>query len=390
MDWALRFLATWRLPAGSQLNAYIRVRTAKSFCLIACALTGLFSLLAFVEELARVGEGQYHVSGALVFVLLGIPSRLLHVAPASILLGSLLSLSALARSSELTAMQSLGVSQSAIVRPVLELCIPIVVILFLVAQFIIPPAELLADRQRSAALSSAHTQPDTSSLWAASDRTYINVARFDPGNRPVGIDIYSFKVDGTLAEIIEAESGAAGRNGTWLLYNVSRKRVVQWRFETVHLAQMPWKSFISPKQMRILGLPLDSIPPIALADHVRKLKKMHVRAPRFEHELWAKLSIPFSMVAMILVTSRLVFGPARTHSITADLARGVGFSIVFSLGQQILDSIGILLDLPAPICSLALPVLVIYYTLPALYVPHSFPWFAWPSNWRRARMKNVL
>jgi hypothetical protein len=77
---------------------------------------------------------------------------------------------------------------------------------------------------------------------------------------------------------------------------------------------------------------------------------------------------------MILATSRLVFGPARTHSITADLARGVGFSLVFSLGQQIFSSLGILLDMPAALCSMALPLVVIAYTVPRLYASNPFPW----------------
>ena len=369
----LRALIAWRPLNRSLLDWYIRTRTAKAFGLIACALTGLFSLLAFVEQLALVGEGQYHVWNALLFVILTAPSRLLHITPAAILLGSLLSLSALARSSELTAMQSLGVSEAGIVRPVLELALPITAIMFLVAQFLIPPAELLADRLRNDALLSADPNTASSSLWAASDRTYLNVARFGPGDRPLGIDIYTFKADGTAAEFIHADSGAAGRDGTWLLYGVSRKHVVDWRLETDHLARLAWRSFISPKQMRFLSLPLDSIPPIALVAHVRKLKKIHVRAPRFEHELWAKLSIPVSMIAMILATSRLVFGPARTHSITADLARGIGFSLVFSLGQQIFSSLGILLDMPASFCSMALPLVVIAYTAPRLYASHPLP-----------------
>ena len=364
-------LISQRLPTGTLVSAYIRVRTIKAFCLIALALTGLFSLLEFVEQLASVGDGDFHVGNALAYVVLTVPGRLLQVTPASMLLGSLLSLSALARSSELTAMQSIGVSESAIVRPVLALTLPLMGILFLIAQFVVPPAELLADRQRSEALYTADSAPPDISLWAASDRTYLNVARFGKGERPFGIEIYSFKPDGTLDVIIHADTGAAGPDGTWLLSGVTLKHVVQEQLETENLVKLPWKSFISPKQMRFLSLPLDSIPPIALAAHVRKLKKIHVRAPRFEHELWAKISIPVSMIAMILASSRLVFGPARTHSIITDLAWGVGFCLVFSLGQQIVGSAGILFNWPPAICSLALPLFVIGYAGPKLY---DFAW----------------
>ena len=390
MRLAFRSLIAQLLPSARLVNIYISVRTIKAFCLIALALTGLFSLLEFVEQLASVGDGDFHVGNALAYVALTVPGRLLQVTPASMLLGSLLSLSALARSSELTAMQSLGVAESAIVRPVLVLTLPLMVILFLIAQFVVPPAQLLAERQRSEALYAADAAPATNSLWAASDRTYLNVARFGKGEKPVGIEIYSFNTDGSLAVIIHADTGAAGPDGTWLLSGVSRKHVVEGRLETEYLAHMPWKSFISPKQMRFLSLPLDSVPPIALAAHLRKLKKIHVRAPRFEHELWAKLSIPVSMIAMILATSRLVFGPARTHSVATDLAWGVGFCLVFSLGQQIVGSAGILFDWPPAFCSLFLPLLVIGFTMPALYPSLRLPeLFNYVSPKARARVKTL-
>ena len=137
------------------LDRYLRGMTLRAFLLISAGLTALFSLLTFVEQLSYVGQGHYRLTDALIYVLLTAPYRLLQLTPVSMLLSSLLALGALARSSELTAFRSLGVSEVRIVGALLKLALPIIAVLFLVAQFVIPPAQQLAQRQQAAALNGA-------------------------------------------------------------------------------------------------------------------------------------------------------------------------------------------------------------------------------------------
>ena len=93
------------------LTRYVQLTTIRAFALVAVTLAGLFTLLEFVEQLASVGEGQYHVRDALFYVVLTAPSRLMQVTPISMLLGALLALGGFARNAELTAMLGLGVPE---------------------------------------------------------------------------------------------------------------------------------------------------------------------------------------------------------------------------------------------------------------------------------------
>ena len=53
------------------------------------------------------------------------------------------------------------------------------------------------------------------------------------------------------------------------------------------------------------------MPPIALFGYVRYLQRHDQQATRYQQEIWAKLSIPFSIVAMIMMSAPFVFGRVR-------------------------------------------------------------------------------
>jgi lipopolysaccharide export system permease protein len=346
------------------LSRYIGAAALRAFVLVAASLTALFSLLEFVEQLASVGQGHYRVADALVYVLLTAPGRLLQVASVSMLLGSLLALGALARTSELTAMLSLGLSERRIVGTVLRLTVPIVAVLALLTQFVIPPAQRLAQERRTDALASAASRPDAS-FWAQGDRQYLNVAQFERGTVPVGIDIYAFEPDGSLASILHAERAEVLPDGTWALAEVSRRTVEKSQFRVEHLPRLSWHSFIPPGQLQFLRLPPDSIPPVALYRQIRSLERQHQRATRYERELWTRAGIPLSMVAMVLIAAPMVFGSPRMQG-GQRLARGVGLGIVFTLCQQIVGRLGQLLDLSPAATALA-PSLVVLALVVALF-----------------------
>src|SRR5215469_4768123 len=219
-----RLRAVWSAVV-TPLDRYIEVVAFRAIVLVAGALTALFSLLEFVEQLASVGEGRYGLSDAFVYVVLTAPSRLLQVMPVSILIGSLLALGRLARNSELTALRSLGISESRIIGSLLKLAVPIIIVLFLVAEFVVPPAQQLAQTQRIAALASSTSDSADSNFWTEGDHQYLNVQHFPAATAAEGIDIYVFADDGSLTSFIHAERADIRPDGTWLLTDVLRKTV---------------------------------------------------------------------------------------------------------------------------------------------------------------------
>ncbi|MDR3683504.1 MAG: LPS export ABC transporter permease LptG [Geothrix sp.] len=334
------------------LDQYIEAAALRAFLLVTLVLTTLFSLLAFVEQLGSIGQGHYGVGNALVYVLLTAPSRILQVAPVSILLGSLLGLGTLAKHSELTVMRSLGLSERRIIVSVLKLAAPIILAMFLMAEFVVPQSEQLAQTERTAALSASAPLRSDNNFWAEGDHQYLNVQKLAFGNVPDDIDVYTFTPDGSLVSILHAQRAEIQPDGTWLLLNVVRKTITAGQFQTDHLPTLAWHSFLSPKQMQLLVLPPESMPPVALYQYVRHLEQNHQQAVRYEQELWTKASIPFSIIAMIMIAAPFVFGPPRAQGSGQLILVGAIVGMVFSLSQQIADQLGLLLNLNPAVSAL--------------------------------------
>jgi lipopolysaccharide export system permease protein len=334
-----------------QLDRYLWGMTLRAFLLISAGLTALFSLLTFVEQLSNVGQGHYRLTNALLYVVLTAPYRLLQLTPVSMLLSSLLALGALARGSELTAFRSLGVSEVRIVAALVKLALPIIVLLFLVAQFVIPAAQQLAQREQAVALNGAVPLAN-GGFWAESNREYLNVQDFESGRALLGIEIYAFDDDGALRVNIHADRADIEPNGTWLLTGVLRTRVVASQLVSDRLASTHWNSFISNREVQLLTLPPETMPPIALYQYIQQLNTLHRQAIRYKQQFWTMVSMPLSIIGMILIAAPFVFGSQRSASAGRQLLIGSILGIVFLLSQQITGYLGLLLDLNPAITAL--------------------------------------
>jgi lipopolysaccharide export system permease protein len=342
----------------NQLDRYIAVHTLRFFILSAAGLTALFSLLEFVEQLRFVGQGHYHLVDALTYVAFLSPSKLLQAAPVSMLLGSLLGLGGLASGSELTAMRALGIPERRIAGALFKLTIPILAGLFLLAEFVIPPAQQFAQTERAAKLSSSEPLRGGDGFWAQGNGQYLNVEHFGFGNIPKGINIYTFTSGGTLAAYIHADRAIIRPDGTWLLTGVVQTRLLASQFQTENLTSLTWHSFLPKQQAHLLVLPPESMPPIELYRYVRDLKQHNQPAARYQQALWATVSIPLSMFAMILIAMPFVFGTSRAQNSGQQLAIGAIIGIVFTLIQQISAHLDLLLTLNPAFIITAPPILL--------------------------------
>lgn len=327
------------------LDRYIAAATFRALLVVCAGLTSLFSLLEFVDQLHDVGKGRYRLIDALFYVLLTAPARLLQLMPTAMLLASLFALGTLATRGELTAMRASGLSPGRIVGSVFKLAGYTVISLLLMAEFVIPPAQRLAQGERASRLSTMGAVRGDNSFWAQGDHQYLNVRRFADGSIPSDIYLYEFADDGQLRTLTQADHAELRPDGTWLLKGVSRKQFSQDRIDTDRLATLAWRPFLRPRQASLLILPPDSMQPIELYQYVRELRRRNQPAAVYAQALWAKIDIPLAMAAMILIAVPFVFGPLRSQGTGQRMVIGAMIGIVFSLIQQITTYLGQLLNL---------------------------------------------
>jgi lipopolysaccharide export system permease protein len=344
------------------LDRYIGLAALRSIFLVGLGLTTLFSLLEFVDQLRDVGQGNYRVLDAFFFVLLTAPLRLLRLIPVAVLLGTLFGLGNMASDSELIAMQSVGLSRRQIAGSVLKIGVPLVLALFLIAEFVVPTGQRLADAQRMSKMSVGAAIENGNGFWAQDNGQYLNVRWVDLKDQPRDLDIYDFGSGGELTGFIHAEKAKVAAGDAWQLRDVTRTVLVDGEAHSERMAQLNWPSFLSPKQVQLLILPPDSMPPVELFRYIHALKQDNQQAARLEQAFWTKVGIPLSMAAMVLVAVPFVFGPPRARTGGQRLAIGTAIGIIFSLTQQITSLVGLLLDMSPLLAAIAPSLLLIAAT----------------------------
>lgn len=335
------------------LDRYIAQIVTRTFLLIIAGLTALLSLLAFVEQLSLVGEGQYELHDALIYTLLTAPNRLLQIAPIAMLLGTLMGLGNLAKNSELTAFRSFGISQARIIGAALKLCLPIIFGLFVVAQFVVPPAQQAAQREKAAALGDALPGLSNGGFWTQKDGVFLNVERYT-GDRIIrGISIFTFGQQGVLQTLVQADSATPRPDGIWQLKDVTRYTVTDHQIMSASLPTLTWKPFLTTRQLALLSLPPQTMPPLALYRYVRQLKAQHQEALVYEQTFWNMVAIPLSLIGMTLIAGPFVFGLQRSGGAGRQILVGALIGMSFVLVQQIIGYLGLLLAFSPAVSALA-------------------------------------
>lgn len=335
--------------SAALLERYLAATVFKAFLAAAAGLTVLLSLLDFTDQLGAVGHGTYRLHDAFIYILLTAPSRFIELAPIAMLVACLLGLGGLARHSELTAMRSLGFSEGRIFLSLAALAAPILLVLFLLAQYVVPPAEQAAEIRHD----KSQTAPSTGGFWVQNRGEYLNVQGLGPQGEPRGVDIYDFAQDGSLIRAIHAARAKVQPGGDWLLSGVTLHRVTGSGFVTTRPDRLIWPSFITVRQLRRLLLPPQLMPPVALYHYVQELRRSHQPAIRYRNALWAQISIPVALIAMILAAIPFVLAPPRAQSAGQQIATAGVIGIVFSLCQQIAGYLTLLYGLQPALAELA-------------------------------------
>jgi lipopolysaccharide export system permease protein len=172
------------------------------------------------------------------------------------------------------------------------------------------------------------------------------------------VDIFSFDADGNLKGFVHAARAEIRPDGNWLLTGVVQKRLNGSEFKTDRLPRLLWHAFLPPNQSQSLVLPPESMAPTELYRYVRDLAVRHQQALRYEQELWAKISIPLSILAMIMISVPFVFGSPRMQSTGRQITIGAICGMVFVLVQQIASRLDLLLNLNPAVTALGPPLLL--------------------------------
>lgn len=340
------------------LNRHIGVSVGRGLFLVMLVLSALFSFLVLVDQLDDVGDGRFGVLDALLYMAFTLPRRILDLAPATALLGSLLALGGLARGSELIVMRGAGVSVAQVGWAVLRFGLVVAIAIPVFDQWVASPLAQRAHSGRLAALSGTDALVTSHGFWSRDGQRFVNVREVRHGRIPAAVDVYEFDGAGRLARFVHAATGELRADGQWELRDVHDKNFRHGRIVSERHPLLQAESFLTEKQLELLTAPAASLTLTDLFRYVRYLRSSDQRANRYELAMWQKIVLPVITVAMMLLALPFFFGSLRGTSAGERMLLGGVLGVGLYLSQEIIANLGLLMNLNAPLTA-AIPLVVV-------------------------------
>jgi len=309
------------------LTRYLAREFAQNFLLGLGAFSAIYLIVEFFERINAFLYNRATLAMMSSYFLNKIPSILFQVAPASILLSSIITLGLMSRHNEIMAMKSGGISLWRITFPILGVVLIIYVTLLGMSEYIIPPSnqkarttrELIIEKKKPVA---AFKQNE---VWIHSNRAIYSIKVYHPErNFLEGVTIYQFDSKFQLLQRLDARS-ARWKGGRWVFFRASLTR---FDLESFPVRKEYPELILSlpetPADFRVAEKNPDEMNYRDLRDYVRKIERDGYDSGKYRCALYGKMSFPFIGVIMAFLGIPIALRKEKG----AGIALGVGFSIL--------------------------------------------------------------
>jgi len=336
------------------LRRYLATEILASTMLVFVALVLLFAFFDLVEQVKDLGRGGYTLRWIAAYVLLQVPDRVYALFPPAVLIGTLFALAQMVAGSEYTVMRTAGVSTTRFAVTLAGIGVALAAIAFVVGEFLAPPAEQLAQRIRSQAITGLVAQEFRSGLWIKDDKNFINVIEVLPDSSLRGVRIYEFDNSYRLRSISFAETGSYRSDRRWLLRDVIQTRFEEMKTQVSETREAEWQSVLDPGLLNVLLVKPEQMSAWSLYSFSQHLKENRQKALRYEIALWSKLSYPLAVVVMMVIALPFAQVQGRQTGIGAKIFAGIMLGLVFHFLNRLFSHLGLLNDWP-PFMAALLP-----------------------------------
>lgn len=340
------------------IDLYLGRNTLQGFLLVLSVLVVVFSFLELLIQINDLGKGNYRLPDAFLFVALTIPKRVVDLMPVAALLGSIVALGLMADHQELTAMQAAGISVQRIAFSVLGTSIVLMLATIIMAEFIAPPLDQYARFMRSREIYGKTVMMSKEGFWVRHGKSLVHVGQTLSREQAADVEIYELDASGRLRQFVSAKQALIQSGQDWLLTDIQVKVFDGENVVVNSLDQYRLTSFLTPSQVSILELPPDSLSLSDLWGFIQSLRERSENAKAYALAFWQKVCLPLTTGVMVLFSLTFIFGSTRIRNASQRIFVGMLVGVVFYLTNQILGHLGLILNLPPLLTTLA-PVSVI-------------------------------
>jgi len=321
------------------LSRYIFSEFLRMSLTILAGILVLFLCVTFLKEADDFIKYKATLSQIARYYLFSIPGMASQALPFATLIGTLLSLGALSRHQEITAMRAGGVSLFGIITPVFIGGLIISVFGFLNNEVIMPKYTARAAFIRNVEVQKKQQRAvfQTRKLWLRGpDNSIANIDLITPDRlEMIGVNIYKLNPDFSIRERITADR-LVWDNDVWRLRG-GQKFVPEGDTIRSRPADNEVYNVVErPADMGMIAKSAEEMNFTELWEYVHRLKSSGYKAVRYEVDLYGKLSYPLASLLMVMIATP--FSLQRVRS--GGAARGIALALLIAAIYWALQSFG--------------------------------------------------
>ncbi|AOI58252.1 LPS export ABC transporter permease LptG [Burkholderia diffusa] len=345
-----------------------------TFVFILFAFSGLFFFFDLISELNSVGHGNYKFGYAVLRVALQTPSRFYEIIPVAALISAIYVFAQMAANSEFTIFRVSGLATNQALRSLLKIGIPLVIVTYLIGEFVGPYADQLSERVRLQALGASVSSNFQSGVWvkdtlAARENgeqvtRFVNVGSLSPDSTISNVRIYEFDSKFQLQNVRIAQTGRYEPPGHWLLKGVTETELTPikpisgepadalnpvYRSQQVTLPEYRLRSDLTPQILSVLLVSPERMSIINLFRYIQHLRENQQDTQRYDIALWRKLLYPFAVFVMLVLSLPFAYLHTRAGVVGVKVFGGIMLGMSFQLLNTLFSHIGTLNTWPAPL-----------------------------------------
>jgi len=329
------------------LTRYLAKEIYSSVLIVFAGLLGLFSFMDVIQELHDVGQGGYHLSDALLYVLLTMPTHIYELFPLAALIGSIFAIVQMANNSELMVYRSSGASLKQMVYAMLKIGMPLVLVCLLFGEVIAPPSDHLAQELSMKAKNSRMTLKEfRSGVWVKDEHSFVNVKNVMPDTSLLNITIYEFDDSYHLRAITSASRATYDSMDQWMLEEVKQTRFNEQGTTSSQRPNMAWHSTLNPSILNVLLLLPEKMSSWDLYQYTKHLSDNHQKTGRYEIAMWNKLIYPIAVLIMLLLALPFASYQRRDGGVSSKIFIGIVLGLSFHFGGRLFSNLGALNEWP--------------------------------------------
>lgn len=351
--------------AAILFQRYLGRSIVQSSFFVLCAFLAMFVFFDFLAEIEDVGPG-YSIGYAMAYVLLGLPSRAVELAPIAALIGTLWALSQSAANSEFTVFRVSGLRPGITIRSLFAIGLPMVLLTAVFSEVVTPISEGARSHFREFARGGS-AGILRSGLWlrdaahpetvASKGARYVNAAAFSRDRGLQQVTVYEFDEKERLVLTMQAPSVTYRRAvNDWHEWELRDAKLTEFasdgRVQSRSVPAMVMVSMLSPETLGALVTKPDRMTLLDLYRYVQYLKQNKQQSERFEIALWKRITYPLAIWVMMALALPVAFLQARSGVLGARVFAGILIGIVFHLANSLFSHLGVITTWPAPMMAL--------------------------------------